>query len=99
MLVVDTVEYPVQVNGKVRLDHRSGRRRRPAVEAIALADDKVAGFLERRPEEGHRGSGPHGQHRGVTSRKPRPGLARRADRSAAVAGASALTASRNTRAR
>jgi len=48
-LVEDTVEYPVQVNGKVR-----GRVTVPAdatadtVEAAALADEKVAGFLDGR---------------------------------------------------
>ncbi|MBX7433715.1 leucine--tRNA ligase [Mycobacterium sp. Y57] len=48
-LVEDTVEYPVQVNGKVR-----GRVTVPAdaaadaVEAAALADDKVLAFLDGR---------------------------------------------------
>ena len=43
----DTVEYPVQVNGKVR-----GRitvaadADRPALEAAALADEKVLAFLD-----------------------------------------------------
>ncbi len=46
-LVSDTVEYPVQVNGKVR-----GRitvaadADRPALEAAALADEKVLAFLD-----------------------------------------------------
>jgi leucyl-tRNA synthetase len=45
-LVQETVEYPVQVNGKVR-----GRINVPAdadadaIETAALADDKVAAFL------------------------------------------------------
>jgi leucyl-tRNA synthetase len=48
-LVEDTVEYPIQVNGKVR-----GRVTVPAdadadsVEAIALADEKVVAFLDGR---------------------------------------------------
>ena len=48
-LVEDTVEYPVQVNGKVR-----GRVTVPAdatadaVEVAALADEKVVGFLDGR---------------------------------------------------
>ena len=56
-LVEDTVEYPVQVNGKVR-----GRvtvaadADADALEAAALADEKVQAFLAgATPEEGHRG--------------------------------------------
>ena len=56
-LVEDTVEYPVQVNGKVR-----GRitvaadADADALEAAALADEKVLAFLARRDaEEGDRG--------------------------------------------
>ena len=45
-LVADTVEYPVQVNGKVR-GHVTvaADADRGAVEAAALADEKVQGFL------------------------------------------------------
>ena len=45
-LVADTVEYPVQVNGKVR-GHITvaADADRSAVESAALADEKVAGFL------------------------------------------------------
>ena len=45
-LVADTVEYPVQVNGKVR-GHVTveASADRAAVEAAALADEKVRGFL------------------------------------------------------
>lgn len=45
-LVADTIEYPVQVNGKVR-GHVTvpADADRTAVEAAALADEKVAGFL------------------------------------------------------
>ena len=64
-LVEDTVEYPVQVNGKVR-----GRitvaadADADAVEAAALADEKVVGVPGGRDaEEGHRGGGPAGQRR------------------------------------
>jgi leucyl-tRNA synthetase len=45
-LVTDTVEYPVQVNGKVRghivIAADAGR---DVLEAAALADEKVAAFL------------------------------------------------------
>ncbi|MCG7594235.1 leucine--tRNA ligase [Mycobacterium sp. PSTR-4-N] len=48
-LVEDTVEYPVQVNGKVRSRVTVAADAAPAVvEAAALADEKVAGFLEGR---------------------------------------------------
>ena len=45
-LVADTVEYPVQVNGKVR-GHITvaADADRSAVESAAMADEKVAGFL------------------------------------------------------
>ena len=64
-LVEDTVEYPVQVNGKVR-----GRitvaadADADAVEAAALADEKVQAFLAgAHAEEGDRGARPTGQPR------------------------------------
>jgi leucyl-tRNA synthetase len=46
MLIADTIEYPVQVNGKVR-SHISVSTDldAAAVEAVALADDKVAALL------------------------------------------------------
>ncbi|TRW89317.1 leucine--tRNA ligase [Mycolicibacterium sp. 018/SC-01/001] len=48
-LVEDTVEYPVQVNGKVRSRVTvSADAAADAVEAAALADEKVVGFLEGR---------------------------------------------------
>ncbi|HNF04513.1 MAG TPA: class I tRNA ligase family protein, partial [Mycobacterium sp.] len=45
-LVADTVEYPVQVNGKVR-GHITvaADADNPTVQAAALADDKVVAFL------------------------------------------------------
>ena len=68
-LVEDTVEYPVQVNGKVR-----GRvtvaadADADALEAAALADEKVQAFHQRRhAEEGDRGGGPPRQRRPVIS--------------------------------
>jgi leucyl-tRNA synthetase len=46
LLVADTVEYPVQVNGKVRTRITVGANdTAAAVEAAALADDKVAAML------------------------------------------------------
>ncbi len=48
-LVEDTVEYPVQVNGKVRSRVTvAADAAADAVEAAALADDKVVGFVEGR---------------------------------------------------
>ncbi|MBX7448986.1 leucine--tRNA ligase [Mycolicibacterium sp. 3033] len=48
-LVEDTVEYPVQVNGKVRSRITVAADAAPdVVEAAALADEKVAGFLDGR---------------------------------------------------
>ena len=67
-LVTDTVEYPVQVNGKVR-----GRitvasdADRSAVEAAALGDEKVVAFLAARSQEGDRGTGPSGEPRPLTA--------------------------------
>ena len=41
------VEYPIQVNGKVRPDHRRGGcRGRKAIEELALADEKIVALLE-----------------------------------------------------
>jgi leucyl-tRNA synthetase len=49
-LVADTVEYPIQVNGKVRSRITVAADASPAdVEAAALADEKVAGALSGRP--------------------------------------------------
>ncbi|MEH3139603.1 MAG: leucine--tRNA ligase [Mycobacterium kyogaense] len=48
-LVEDTVEYPVQVNGKVRSRVTvAADAAADVVEAAALADEKVAGFLDGR---------------------------------------------------
>ena len=48
-LVEDTVEYPVQVNGKVRSRVSvAADAAADVVEAAALADEKVAGFVEGR---------------------------------------------------
>ena len=48
-LVEDTVEYPVQVNGKVRSRISvAADAAADVVEAAALADEKVAGFVEGR---------------------------------------------------
>jgi leucyl-tRNA synthetase len=48
-LVEDTVEYPVQVNGKVRSRVTvAADAVADTVEAAALADDKVVGFLDGR---------------------------------------------------
>ena len=64
-LVEDTVEYPVQVNGKVRGPHRGGRRRR----CRQLGGGRTGrGEGERVPQrreaqEGDRGPRPTGQHR------------------------------------
>ena len=72
LLVDETVEYPVQVNGKVR-----GHITVPAdadaaaVEAAALAEPRViAAMGGADAEEGHRRARPDGQHRGLTSVSP-----------------------------
>ena len=64
-LVEDTVEYPVQVNGKVREQaHRAGGRRRRRPGGRGAGRREGAGLLERRhPEEGDRGRRPVGQPR------------------------------------
>ena len=47
LLITDTVEYPVQVNGKVRSRITVAADASPAeVEAVALADVKVVGSLD-----------------------------------------------------
>ena len=68
LLVDETVEYPVQVNGKVR-----GHITVPAdadaatVEAAALAEPRVAAAIGGGDaEEGHRRPRPHGEHRHLT---------------------------------
>ena len=72
LLVDDTVEYPVQVNGKVRSAHR---RAPPTptpttVEAAALADAKVVAALAGGDaEEGHRRPRPDGQRRALAPRQ------------------------------
>ena len=64
-LVEDTVEYPVQVNGKVRgHDHRARRRRRRRAGGRGAGRREGAGVPQRRDaEEGDRGRRPAGQHR------------------------------------
>ena len=66
-LVEDTVDYPIQVNGKVR-----SRISVPAdadarlVEEIALADEKIVALLDgNAPTQGHRCAGQDGEHRSV----------------------------------
>jgi leucyl-tRNA synthetase len=47
LLVVDTVEYPVQVNGKVRSRITvDADATADVVEAVALADDKVVAAMD-----------------------------------------------------
>ena len=74
LLVDDTVEYPVQVNGKVRGHVTVAADADDAtVEAAALADPKVVAALGRGdPHEGDRRPRPHGQPGGLTSLSHRP---------------------------
>ena len=72
-LVDDTIEFPVQVNGKVRsritvaadadAGHASRRRRSPTTRSIAALDGATA-------EEGHRRPRPDGQRRRLTRSAP-----------------------------
>ena len=74
LLVDDTVEYPVQVNGKVR-GHVTvaADAEAAAVEEAALADPKVAAAVGGGDaEEGHRRPRPHGQRRRVDRVGPAP---------------------------
>ena len=71
LLVEDTVEYPVQVNGKVRSHVTVAADADPeTVEAAALADAKVqAAIGRRRRQEGDRRPRPDGQRRHLTFRR------------------------------
>ena len=73
LLVDDTVEYPVQVNGKVRGHITVAADADDAtVEAAALADAKVQAALGRGDaDQGHRRPRPHGQRRRLTRTHPR----------------------------
>ena len=68
LLVDDTVEYPVQVNGKVRSRITvAADADADDIEATAMADPKVVGAIGGcHAEEGHRRPRPHGQHRHLT---------------------------------
>ncbi len=67
-LVEDTVEYPIQVNGKVRSRITVPADADPdALEAAALADAKIVERRGRaRAPQGHRGAGSPGERGGLT---------------------------------
>ena len=67
MLVADTVEYPVQVNGKVRSRHRGRRPRRRASRRPRWPTKGDRRARRRDAEEGHRRPRPDGQHRRLTA--------------------------------
>jgi hypothetical protein len=49
-LVQDEIELVLQVNGKLRGSHpRAGRRRKAAIEAVALASEAAQKFMEGKP--------------------------------------------------
>ncbi len=66
-LVAETVEYPIQVNGKVRSRVTvAADADTDQVKAAALADEKVVAALARRgAAQADRGAGPSGQRGGV----------------------------------
>ena len=67
LLVEETVEIPVQVNGKLRDRIVVPAEASPAqIEAAALASDKVKVFIDGKAvKEDHRHSQKAGQHRGL----------------------------------
>ena len=87
-LVEDTVEYPVQVNGKVRGRVTvSAGADADAVEAAALADEKVQTFLAGADtEEGDRGRRAAGQPRRLSGGIRLPGFSSRVARRASSPG-------------